>query len=133
MVREHADRTSPPLLPHNSPHDLRDGWTSSAWTQRIDTAPTPDDVMCLVRGFVGCLDHAALARLPPACLPPRRFESEADVTAYAYDLLRSGRGPVGDGAALVERMGTLFARASVRLAQLRAYDTQRKAAASSRG
>ena len=117
------------MLPDGSPHDPRERWTSPSWTQRIDTASTADDVMYLVRAFVGTLDHAALTRLPPACLPPRVLACEADVTAYAYDLLRTGRGPVGDGAALVERMGTLFARASVRLAQLRAYESQRKAAA----
>jgi hypothetical protein len=106
-----------------------DGWTSPSWVQRIDHAMCIDDVMCITREFVAALDYTAVARLPVACVPPRLIQSEDDVAAYAYDVLRLREEMAAESAPLLERIGDVFARASVRISQLNAYGARRASGA----
>ena len=102
-----------------------DGWTSPSWIHRIDSAACVDDVMCVTREFVASLDYTALARLPVICVPPRLIQSEEEVAAYAYDVLRLRDETLAESAPLLERIAAVFARASVRISQLNTYGVRR--------
>jgi hypothetical protein len=95
--------------------------TAAPWLDRIQLAHSGEDVVATINAFLASQDYAALARLPASCAPPRSVDSMESINAFAYDLLRAKLDAPAGTAAALERLASVFARASVRVAQLEAY------------
>lgn len=93
--------------------------TAVTWQQLLAGASTPDEVISIAREFVAAIDHAALAKLPPACRPGQLFQTQ-DITSFAYEVVRHECRQEDEVADTIHKLAAFFSRASVRLSQLAA-------------
>lgn len=89
---------------------------SQAWWQRISTAQSPDEVVALVREYFATRDPDHLALLPGECRPTSSF-SPQDIADCAYRLA-AYHSDDEDVSRLMQRIGSVLSRASIRLAEL---------------
>ena len=88
---------------------------SASWIKRIELAASQAEVVELVRQYIETRDPRDLAALPPDC-QPTRYETTADIAESAYRL--AAYHGHDDTARIIQRIGSVLSRASVRLSEL---------------
>ena len=92
----------------------RKGARAVTWTELLEAASEPDDVLRVARDFLARWEPSELAALPGAC-QPSHFDRPEDLVGYAFTLVQyqCRTGPP-DGS--VDRMAAFFANAARRVA-----------------
>ncbi len=90
---------------------------SATWQDRLDCANSEAEVVAVVQDFIEGLGKDALALLP-ADLQPGRFQSAAEVTAYAFSVVLHRLKGASEVAETVQSMATFFMSAATRLTQV---------------
>jgi len=96
--------------------------SGTTWQHRLDLARSEREVVSAVRDFLASFGPLELAALPEACRPPAKVVDGADISSYAFDLVRHECDHVEGVADLVHRLARFFSHASIRLATLRARE-----------
>lgn len=99
-----------------SVHQLHPQGQPLTWQERLDSATCEHDVLEVVRDYLATLTHEEYASLP-AELRPGKVVDANDVTTYAFELVRQECNHEGMQH-LVQRMGHVLSRASIRLSQI---------------
>jgi thiamine biosynthesis protein ThiC len=99
-----------------SVHQLHPQGHPLTWQERLDDATGEHEVLEVVRDYLATITHEEYASLPPA-LRPGKIVDANDVTTYAFDLVREECHDEGLQH-IVQRMGHILSRASIRLSQL---------------
>jgi hypothetical protein len=95
------------------------GFSMNAWSQRVDTARSPDEVLGVARDYLSSLSPADLVRIPEGCRPAQ-LDDQSDIDYWNLRLaeeLRSIWGTERDGQVLTE-LAQFFLHASVRLSRV---------------
>jgi hypothetical protein len=89
------------------------------WQSLIQVAPTNEDVIALVRRYMGTLSEAEVLRMPRDCRPTLPTTRE-EVSGWAVEMVRAEMQFAGDptAGALLHQMSVIFAEATTRFAQL---------------
>jgi hypothetical protein len=89
------------------------------WLTLIQVAPTDEEVLVLVRKYLGTLSDLEFSRLPERCRPTLPRDRE-DVSGWAVELVKADMKFTGspDATELLHQMATIFSGASTRFAQL---------------
>jgi hypothetical protein len=89
------------------------------WIDRLDEAPSEEEVVRIVREYVAGWPRHDLLDLPPTCRPENIADAQ-QVARWAYALAasRCSRSRSDDQPILLERMAAFFAHATHRLAML---------------
>jgi hypothetical protein len=91
--------------------------TGTTWEHRLDSAHNEAAVLAVAREFLAQFNPVEISDLPERCRPPTKLYEAADISAYAYDLIRHECKEAGLGD-LVHRLARFFSHASTRLAQV---------------
>ncbi len=89
-----------------------------SWNDSLEMCSSEHDVIALVREFVAGLGPYEVEQLP-AKLRPGKFFGAADVTAYAFEIVRYDC-EEDEARQLVHRIAAFFSQASNRLSRLMA-------------
>ena len=95
-----------------------------SWQHQLDQAATEADVVAVVREFMATVSPWEVARRPER-LRPRKIVDAADITEYAFDLVR---GDVADNEGterVLHRLAHVFSRASLRLSSILTHEHAR--------
>jgi hypothetical protein len=87
------------------------------WTQSLNEARTDDVVLANIHEFLSKLTPDQLMALPDECRPPR-IGNAAQVSDYAYTLVRRDCEAPPDAVRDLHLIASFFALASQRLAQI---------------
>jgi hypothetical protein len=88
---------------------------SASWIKRIEVATSQAEVVELVRQYIESRDPRDIAALPADCQPDR-YQTAAEIAECAYRL--AAYHGHDDNARVIQRIGSVMSRASVRLAEL---------------
>ena len=94
-----------------------------AWSSRIDNAQSAGEVSSLVRQYLASRAPADLAVLPQECTPERALTPE-EIADCAYRLAAYHSHDEGLSR-VIQRIGGVLTRASVRLAELARRQSER--------
>jgi thiamine biosynthesis protein ThiC len=97
-------------------HQLHPQGHPLTWQERLDDATNEHEVLQVVRDYLATISHEEFASLPPE-LRPGKIVDANDVTTYAFDLVRQECHDEGLQH-IVQRMGHILSRASIRLSQI---------------
>lgn len=86
------------------------------WEERIELCDNEHEVLQIAREFLANLEPWEVANLPPSCAPRKLFTA-SDVSEYAFEMVCYERDH-GVVNPLLEKMGSFFARATIRLSRL---------------
>ena len=87
-----------------------------AWSSKIDNAQSAGEVSSLVRQYLASRAPADLAILPRECAPDRALSPE-EIADCAYRLAAYHSHDEGLSR-VIQRIGSILSRASIRLAEL---------------
>ena len=95
------------------------------WQDILDGAESEHAVVRIVREFVAAIDPFELASLPPPCRPGK-FVDAADVTDFAFEVVRHQCADNEPARHLVHKIAAFFSHASARLSRImaRTNDTE---------
>ena len=93
-----------------------------AWSSKIDNAQSAGEVSALVREYLATRAPEELAILPEECAPPPTL-TPADIADCAYRLVAYHAHDEGLSR-VIQRIGSVLSRASVRLAELARRQTE---------
>src|SRR5687768_2231744 len=88
---------------------------ATTWTELLEIATTPDEILVLVRDFLATWSPDELAGLPAECRPRARFLVPEEVVLYAYTLALARCEATSNNPELL-RMDRFFSEASRRMA-----------------
>jgi hypothetical protein len=87
-----------------------------SWPESLAEASTESQVVDVARDYLATLSHEEFARLPESLRPPKLVDA-ADITAYAFELVREEcRDEEAQG--IVQRLAHIMSRASIRLSEI---------------
>jgi hypothetical protein len=95
------------------PSDL----SSIGWRGRLDEASSAHEVVSTARDFVAAWTPGEIASLPFHCRPWKIVDAD-DVTTYAIQLAQEHRAADSHADPGVQKMGSFFSDASLRLSQI---------------
>jgi len=110
-----------PLYPHHEPFARM---SAISWQQRLDATRSVQELIDVGRDFLASFEPFELHALPDHCRPPVKL-IEADIGSYAFELVRH-ECSTPDAQELIHKLARFFSHAAARLAQLTAYDQQRR-------
>jgi len=90
--------------------------TNLSWPESLAEAATESQVVDLARDYLATLSHEEFARLPEKLRPPKLVDA-ADITAYAFELVREECHDE-EAQGVVQRLAHIMSRASIRLAEI---------------
>ena len=105
-----------------SVHQLHPQGHPLTWQERLDDATGEHDVLQVVRDYLATISHEEYASLPPE-LRPGKIVDANDITTYAFDLVRQECHDEGLQH-IVQRLGHMLSRASIRLSQIMVVEHQ---------
>ena len=89
------------------------------WQSLIQVAPSDEDVIALVRRYMGTLTETEVLRVPQDCRPTLPMTRD-EVSGWAVQMVRAEMKFAGDptAGALLHQMAVVFSEANTRFAQL---------------
>lgn len=95
-----------------------------SWTDRLDRAATPDEVMAVVRGYVKAQPRELWSSLPIDSQPPA-LHAPDDVSRYALTLIKQRLETTYPQPPEIEGLSAFFSHASRRLSWVMAANSPR--------